>query len=318
MVHQGVGAGLDLVHAVHDARHIIRPRSAAAEDPDRQAGSFDEPPRVHGLLHRGADLPAPFVRVKDGDAVPLVGLEAEELDAGGGLRRAGDLERALAGRDAAAAHADVHLDQDADPGARPGKRRGELPHLGFVVHGDREAAFPRQLRDPPGLALSDDLVGDQDVPYAAGGQDLGLRKLGAGDPDGVAGLELTPGDRDALVRFEVRTEFGGAAREEVGHQAQVALHGRRIDDQRRRRYERCRLPDQVCHGLFISFIGRSIPNPERPNRPCRREGGLDAVPATTREPPLLCPGLCINPFLGVVALKDRKLRRIKDDRDGLE
>ena len=247
MVHQGIGTGLDLVNAVHEARHIIGPRSAAAEDSDRQAGRFDEPPRVHGLLHRSEDLPAPVLRVKDGDAVALVGLDAEEIDAGGGRRGAGDLERPLAGRDAAAGQSDVHLDQDADRGACPGQRGGELPHLGFVVHGDGETALPGQLGDPLELVPSDDLVGDEDVPDPPRRQDLGLGKLGAGDADGVAALELTPGDRDALVRFEVRAQLGVAAGEEVGHEAQVALEGLRLDDQRRRRDERSRLPDQVCH-----------------------------------------------------------------------
>jgi hypothetical protein len=81
-------------------------------------------------------------------------------------------------------------------------------------------------------ASIEDLVGEQQVaPEPGGCEALALSNGGAREAE-MAGAGLTPGERRALVRLDVRAETvsgqGGC------HRGEVVLEGGRIDDERRR------------------------------------------------------------------------------------
>jgi hypothetical protein len=166
--------------------------------------------------------------------VAFPGHQTREAEAGAGGDVAGEGEDGFAGSDAAALHADVDLDQDAEADAAGPGRGVHLGDVGGSVDGDGDvgAGAGDEGGEAAGLDRADDLVGDQDVADAGGGEDLGLAELGAGDADGAGG-ELAVGDGRALVALRVGALGNATGGELAGDAGDVAVHGVEVDEERR-------------------------------------------------------------------------------------
>ena len=92
-----------------------------------------------------------------------------------------------------------------------------------------------KIHEPPGLRLSDQVEGDEDVVGNTGiGEDLRLAELLAGDA-GRAGLDLHGGDGGYLVGLDVRPQPVGTAGHRH-HPSDVLVDPVRMEDQRRGRH----------------------------------------------------------------------------------
>ena len=91
----------------------------------------------------------------------------------------------------------------------------------------------RQRGHAAQLADGQQLVGDEDVVDAAGGQRFGFAHRLHAQADG-AGLQLQARELRALVHLGVRAQAQAVARRELDHALQVAVGGVEIDHQRGR------------------------------------------------------------------------------------
>ena len=157
----------------------------------------------------------------------VVGLEAAEAQAGRfrDLTRQG--ERGLAGRDAAAPHADLELDIDVEARAAG----GDLAQVVEIVDADSEMGAAGKRGEARDLRCADDLVADQDVLHAALHQRLGLGHFLAAHAD-RAGGNLAPGDVGRLVGLGVcpHPDLSGDG---LLERLEVALEGVEVEDERR-------------------------------------------------------------------------------------
>ena len=169
----------------------------------------------------------------------VVGLQAGVAQAAGAV---GQLTRqrhgGVAGRHAAAALANVDLDVDVDHRARQPHGLGQALDAFAAVDRDGQLAaargqLVRQRGHAAQLADGQQLVGDEDVVDAAGGQRLGLAHRLHAQADG-AGLQLQVGELGALVHLGVRAQAQAVAAGESAHALQVAVGGVQVDHQRRR------------------------------------------------------------------------------------
>lgn len=175
---------------------------------------------------------AAFLGVRDQLQMTVVALQADETQA----RRRVDLpsqdQGRLAGRDAAAIHADVHLDEDADGRAR---FLGGLAHVRDVVriidaHAHRGTASERC--QPAEFVRPDDLVGDVYVGKARGDEGLGLVELGTQEAVG-AGVGDVVGEAGAFERLEVDTGLDAALAAGGKEAMQVRIDDVEIDEEGR-------------------------------------------------------------------------------------
>ena len=162
----------------------------------------------------------------------LVGLDAEEAQAGRGGDRLGDLDHGRGRGHAAAAGAAVDLDEDVERGAVLLRRRREVGDVRHVVDADDDAAAVlRQAGEAVDLGRVADLVRDQDVLDAGAGEDLGLGDLLAADADGAALLHLQLQHVDRLVHLAVGAVAHVVGAGVVAHLLDVALERVEVEDQ---------------------------------------------------------------------------------------
>ena len=119
--------------------------------------------------------------------------------------------------------------------------------MGQVVDGDDGICNFAQTEQTGDLVGSHDLVGDQDVPDAGLGHDLGLAELGAGHAD-RAGGDRTGDDRRRLVALDMGAPMNTVLAAGGGDTGDIRIEVVEIDEQRRRveRRQRCRQRHIVC------------------------------------------------------------------------
>ena len=163
----------------------------------------------------------------------VVGLETVEPQPVGGHDLGGQRHGLRARPHAAAVLADVDLDEhpEGDAAALRGLGGQRDPLARVDAQADLRALGQRS--EPRRLAVVDDLVGQQHVIDPGGDERFGLGHRLAAHAD-RAGLDLTMGDRRALVRLAVRAQrdADGAARQ--CHGVHVVVERVEVDDQRRR------------------------------------------------------------------------------------
>src|SRR5262249_28721018 len=152
----------------------------------------------------------------------VVALEADEAE--GRLLRhfAGQRQGRLARLHAAAAHADVDLDQHFQDDAG---LAGQLAHLGDVtgvVDTDLDPRSLRQRTQPAELALTYDLVGDEDVADPRVSEYLGLDELGAEELRFALSRKILR-QRAAFERLEVNADVDRLPGEFGAHSRQVGI-----------------------------------------------------------------------------------------------
>ncbi len=161
----------------------------------------------------------------------LVGLQAREAQA----RRRRDLLRdrhgGLAGRDAAAAGADVDLHEAFEGDAVLDRRRREVVDVAEVVDADQHPRPGGERGEALDLLRRDHLVGDQHVADAGAHQRLGLADLLAADAAGAAPLDLQDRDVGRLVGLGVRPVAQAVRLHEAAELVDVALEGVEVDQQ---------------------------------------------------------------------------------------
>ena len=101
-----------------------------------------------------------------------------------------------------------------------------------MIHADHDFGVLGQRREPSDLSRGDDLVGDQDVPYAALDHDLGLAQSLAADADGTSG-DLVTRDDGALVGLGVGTQPHRSALQRFDHPVEVPLVGVEVNQEGR-------------------------------------------------------------------------------------
>ena len=216
-VHQGVGAGLDLIGPRVD---VVRAR-AARRDQLSSDGLVGREQKLHAVRCRAL----PDGPVLDADDVALVAHDtshAEFLGPGQVRQTAGVL-----GRASAAGEADVDVDDDVTHTARGSRLDGGLRvdgecDAGLRVHRDERAETP----------CVDHLVGQQEVSTEPGGRHaLALPNGGAGESVMTA-LGLSASELGGLVRLHVRPQPRPGKR--LRHRGQVVLEGFALDEQSRR------------------------------------------------------------------------------------
>src|SRR5260370_14689674 len=89
----------------------------------------------------------------------------------------------MARRDARAADSDIDLDENAKPAVHYCGRLIECGDISGVVDGGHEMGMTPKIGQPRDLLISDDLVGDEDIPDPRARHDLGVSKLRAGHAD---------------------------------------------------------------------------------------------------------------------------------------
>ena len=163
----------------------------------------------------------------------VIGLQPAEFQA----RRIGDAARKrgriLARPDAAALHADVDLDQGAQFDAEILRHpRGRIDLLGRV-EAERDRRILRERGKAAQLAITDNLIADQDVLHAAAHQRFRLADLLHALADrAVRDLPQRNGGR--FVRLGMRTDANAGRAGKLRHFRDVAVEGVEVDDERRR------------------------------------------------------------------------------------
>jgi hypothetical protein len=188
-IHEHVRAGLDLVEALDRAGNVERAGSAAADRAHFDVVALDQAACLDHRLHRRSRSPLALVVNRNVLQMPLVRLDAEEVNAWQRRRQPRQRQSRLARLHAAAVHAGVDLDQHANPGAGVNRRVRDLMQVLFVINGDLDVGMSREAYQPLDLMRPDDLVRDQDVSNAPGGEHLRFTELGARYAD-RASLEL--------------------------------------------------------------------------------------------------------------------------------
>src|SRR6266571_3188868 len=177
---------------------------------------------VLGLLNRSASLREGTNMLR----AAVIGLQARKAK----LFRLRDFfrqsERRLAGRDPAAAHADLELDIYVELRIRTAQRCDVLG----IVDADADLSPSRELREPRDLLRADHFVRNQHVADAALDHRLGLRHLLAADADRARG-NLAPGNLGAFVRLGVWTHANGTALQAVLQREKIFLESIEIEKQ---------------------------------------------------------------------------------------
>ena len=161
---------------------------------------------------------------------------------------------------AAARHADVQLHQHPGLGAAAGQRRRQRVDVPLVINGYGEVHVPGQRRDRLDFLRRHYLVRDEDVRHSGRRHGRRLPDRGHGDPD-RAGRQLQQRKVRRLLHLGVRAQPGHLAGHGGGHDADVPLQGRRIDDQGRCRHRIDRLTDMppVLFGRALAGSPPGLP-----------------------------------------------------------
>ena len=163
----------------------------------------------------------------------VIGLQPAEFQARRIRDAARERGRLLAGRDAAALHADVDLDQGAQLDAEILRHaRGRVDLLGRV-EAQRDRRILRERGKAAQLALTDNLIADQDVLHAAAHQRFRLADLLHALADRAV-RDLPQRDRGRFVRLGMRTHAHAGRAGKLRHFRDVAVERVEVDDQRRR------------------------------------------------------------------------------------
>ena len=184
LVHEQVGADLQVGHPVDLRVDVPRARSTAAQHADRDAVGLDQPPRLDRGLERLERPGLTFGVAVDVHEVSGVRLEAPQVEIGQTVDRPRQFERRFAGGDARAPGADIEVDQyplgDALGHGRLVQPSGRGP---VIDHEGDLRALLRESDDPPDLVVGDDRRRDQDLVDARLDHDLRLADLRAADAD---------------------------------------------------------------------------------------------------------------------------------------
>src|SRR5580765_6195062 len=161
-VHEDVGAGLDLVPCAR--LQLEHEGAAASAGDDRGVDTVALEERLGGVHGFGgaSDVSAALGHRSHVLRAAVVGLQAAEAQAGGSRNLTRQGERRLAGRDAAAAHADFELDIDVEARAAG----GNLVQVVEVVDANSQMRTSGKRAKARDLRRSDDLVADEEVLHA--------------------------------------------------------------------------------------------------------------------------------------------------------
>jgi hypothetical protein len=214
------GAALDLEGA--------RPRPG--ERLEGEAGRGEMADGFNDARLGGVDRGAALVQRAEMLPRAMIGLQAGEAEIRTAADLRGELARRSAGRNAAAARADIDFDQHVDLRAGPLRRIGQKRDRLGLVDADANAGLTRQVRQAPDLARADDLIGDEHISDAAGDKRFRLGHFLAADADRTQG-NLPPGNERRLVRLGMRAQAHAEPFHERGHLFEIARQSIEIDDQ---------------------------------------------------------------------------------------
>ena len=236
LVHEQVGARLDLGERPFLQIEQMRPGAAAGDDLGRQslgAQSIEETLQPVPLL--GHPRLALGVR-RHVLEVAIVGLDAAIAQLRQSFDAAGETDRVLRARHAGAALPDVDLDHSAERpvGADAGSQSFDA-RLAVDHHGEIDTlARPCEALDHAGRG---DRRGDEKPVESGRGHRLRFAHGSAAQTDG-AGFELASCDRSAFVRLHVRPQLAAMSADQLHHRSQVVFEGLGVEQQTRGREPR--------------------------------------------------------------------------------
>jgi hypothetical protein len=162
----------------------------------------------------------------------VIRLQAGQLQVGCGLDRAGEFHHRAAGRHAATTLADVDIDHQRHDGAGCGGQALDGGDIAQVIDTGRDPDPAAQFHQRGNLAITDDLVADEDVADAGVRQRYRLADLLHTDTDRACS-QLAAGDLRALVALGVRPQRHPHPCRLGGHQGDIRFEGLHLHDQSR-------------------------------------------------------------------------------------
>ena len=228
-VHEQEAAGLQLVPQAAGRFEAEGAGAAAGDDGGRQIGLGQRVARGGHAQGSLADRVAALGHGAQVLRAAVVSVQARVAQAGAALQALDQGDGGRAGRNAAAALADVDFNEHVNGGAGGLHGQGKAVNAFVAVHGNGElaAAVFEQLRQASHAAQlggGDDFVADEDVIDAACGQRLAFAHGLHAHADG-ARLHLQPRDVGAFVQLGVRAQLDLVLGREFSHALHVAIDG---------------------------------------------------------------------------------------------
>ena len=189
--------------------------------------------------------------------MPFVGLNSVKLYAGEFHDLFRQPDDAVTRRKSASPHPDIDLNKQVNCGTRRDRSTTDGFNLINMINGHGHACPSGQFSKATNLHGTDNLVSNQQICDAMLCENLGLPKFRTGDPDGIAGCQLTLCQGHTLVVLEVWPQLRLSIRKELRHLRQIAITGGSIQQQRRRIQIFNRLPNS---SILRSSILRNSAN----------------------------------------------------------